>query len=114
MHEYPITMEIVRLAGEAAQRRNARRVKRIALVIGDYSGYVGESIAMYFDAIAKGTCCEGCQLAVTRVEPKTECERCGELFKRRPLSFECPHCGGQGRPTKIGTEFYIDYIEVEK
>lgn len=114
MHEYPITVEIIRLAREAAARQGADQVKRIALVIGDQSGYVGESVEMYFDAIAKGTCCEGCKLTITRVEPKTQCERCGKLFKRKPLSFDCPYCGGQGRPTKIGTEFYIDYIEVEK
>lgn len=114
MHEYPITLEIIRLAENAARDQGADKVELISLVIGDLSGYVGESVQLYFDEISKGTLCEGCKLKIERVEPKAQCAACGELFKRKLFSFECPHCGGEGHPTKIGTEFYIDYIEVEK
>ena len=41
------------------------------------------------------------------------CEKCGKLFKKQLLSFECPYCGGQGGPSEIGKEFYIDTIEIE-
>jgi len=68
---------------------------------------------MYFDEISKGTLCEGCALDIRRVKPKLECGVCGQLFERRPFSFECPSCGGEGHPTRIGTEFYIDTIEIE-
>jgi hydrogenase nickel incorporation protein HypA/HybF len=114
MHEYPVTLEIIRLAGNAARDEGADKVRLISLVIGDMSGYVGDSVQMYFDEISKGTSCEGCELKITRVEPKLKCASCGELFKRKPFSFDCPHCGGDGYPTNIGTEFYIDYIEVDK
>ena len=114
MHEYPITLEIIRIAEEAAKQKNAERVDKIALVIGDLSGYVGESVHMYFDEISKGTVCEGCRLEMTRVRPKVKCQSCGELFERKPFSFECPICGGTACPTKIGTEFYIDHIEVSR
>ena len=114
MHEYPVTLEIIRLAANAARDHGADSVKRISLVIGDMSGYVGDSVQMYFEEISKGTACEGCALNITRVEPRLRCASCGELFKRKPFSFACPHCGGDGQPTGIGTEFYIDSIEVEK
>ena len=114
MHEYPITLEIIRIAVETAKEKNAQRVDKIALVIGDLSGYVGESVHMYFDEISKGTACEGCRLEITRVKPKVKCTVCGEVFERKPFSFECPVCKGQAGPTSIGTEFYIDYIEVHR
>ena len=114
MHEYPITLEIIRIAEEAAKGKNAERVDKIALVIGDLSGYVGESVHMYFDEISKGTVCEGCCLEMTRIRPQVKCRSCGELFERKPFSFECPVCGGQAMPTKVGTEFYIDHIEVSR
>jgi hydrogenase nickel incorporation protein HypA/HybF len=114
MHEYPVTLEIIRLAEQAAKNQGADKVELISLVIGDLSGYVGDSVRMYFDVISKGTLCEGCELDIRRIETKLRCASCGELFKRRPYSFECPSCGGEGRPTDIGTEFYIDYIEVKK
>jgi hydrogenase nickel incorporation protein HypA/HybF len=83
-------------------------------VIGDLSGYVGESVHMYFDEISKGTLCEGCLLDIIRIKPKVQCRACGEIFERKLFSFACPRCGGEAGPTKIGTEFYIDYIEVAK
>lgn len=111
MHEYPITLEIIRIASQAAQKQKAGKVKKIALVIGDLSGYVGDSISLYFDEISKGTICEGCELEITRIKPKVQCGDCQKLFVRKPFSFECPDCGGEAHPTKIGTEFYIDHIE---
>ena len=36
-----------------------------------------------------------------------------ELFEKKLLSFDCPKCGGQGGPTDIGKEFYIESIEIE-
>jgi len=114
VHEYPITLEIIRIAVETAKEKNAQRVDKIALVIGDLSGYVGESVHMYFDEISKGTACEGCRLEITRVKPKVKCTSCGEVFERKPFSFECPVCKGHAGPTRIGTEFYIDHIEVHR
>ncbi len=111
MHELPATQEIVRLAENAARGQQANKVTKIALVIGDMSGYVGDSVRMYFDAVAKGTMCEGCELDIRRIKPMLRCEKCQTLFERKPFSFECPECSGEGHPTEIGNEFYIDYIE---
>lgn len=115
MHEYPITEQIVKIAEKHAAEASASRVTLIKLVVGDYSGFVGESIKMYFDLIAKDTLCEGADITFERVKPKVKCNVCGELFERKPLSFDCPkeNCNGLGEPTEIGKEFYIESIEVE-
>ena len=114
MHEYPITKRIIEIAEEHARREGAIRVLAVNLVVGDYSGFIGESISMYFDIISEGTLCEGARISVRRVEPRLRCRECGELFKRQPFSFECPLCKGDGMPTEIGKEFYIENIEIEK
>lgn len=113
MHEYPITLEIIRLAENAARGKNASKVGKIVLVIGDLSGYVGDSVQLYFDEISRGTLCDGAMLEIRRVRSQVQCADCGLLFERKPFSYECPSCGGEAHPTKIGTEFYIEYIEVE-
>ena len=113
MHEFPITEQIIKIAEEEARKANASRVAKITLVVGDYSGFIGESIQMYFDIISKGTLCDGAVIEIQRVKPKLQCSACGAYFERRPMSFECPECGGEGEPTEIGKEFYIDSIEVE-
>ena len=113
MHEYPITQQIVKLAVEKAEESNALRITRIGLVVGEMTGFVGDSIKMYFDAIAEGTLAEGAELHISYVKPKLVCTGCGEYFERLKFSFQCPHCNGKGIPTEIGKEFYIEEIEIE-
>jgi len=113
MHEYPVTLQIIKIAEKACLDADAESVKKIALVVGDQSGFIGESIDMYFNAISEGTLCEGAEIEIERIEAKVKCPACGELFKRRKMSFSCPKCGSVGGPTEIGKEFYIKEIEVE-
>ncbi len=112
MHEYPVTVQIVEIASETARKHHGR-VRGIHLVVGKDSGFVGESIQMYFDVVAEGTLCEGALLTVEGIRPKLRCESCGTLFERRAFSFRCPACGGDGEPTEIGKEFYIKSVELE-
>ena len=113
MHELPITQKIVKIADEHCRENGGSRVLKVNMVIGDYSGYVGEAIRTYFDIIAEGTLCEGASFEFTKVEPKLRCRQCGKLFKKQLLSFECPYCGGPGEKSEGGSEFYIDTIEIE-
>lgn len=113
MHEYPITSRIIQIAEEHAKKADACRVVSIDLVVGDYSGFIGDSISMYFDIISEGTLCEGAVLNIKKVSPMLQCRACGELFNKMPFSFECPKCKGEGGPTEIGKEFYIESIEIE-
>ncbi|MDF2484585.1 MAG: hydrogenase expression/synthesis HypA [Herbinix sp.] len=112
MHEYPITRRIIEIAQEFAIKNEADKVKVINLVVGDYSGYVASSIELYFDIIAEGSRCEHARLNIERVKPLLKCSLCEEYFERKPYSFSCPSCTGEGRPTEIGQEFYIRSIEV--
>ena len=112
MHEYPVTLEIVRMAEEAAKAKNGI-VKAIHLVVGEDSGFIGESIQMYFDIIAEGTLCDGAILTIKDIKPKMKCDVCGKLFERKRFSFTCPYCGGDGSPTDIGKEFYIESVDLE-
>ncbi|MFU0826207.1 MAG: Hydrogenase maturation factor HypA [Lachnoclostridium sp.] len=112
MHEYPITKRIIEIADEYAAKNNADQVKAINLVVGDYCGYVASSIELYFEIIAEGSLCEHARLNIERIKPKLKCSVCGKLFERKPFSFECPYCKGEGQPTEIGKEFYIKSIEI--
>lgn len=111
MHEFPITQQIIRIAENKAREAGASRVLAIRLVVGDQSGFIGDSIQMYFDVISEGTPCEGAVLTIEHVRPKLRCGGCGILFERKPFSFACPVCGADGMPTEIGKEFYIEHIE---
>lgn len=116
MHEYPITQQIIKIAEERAIASQARKVTRVTLVVGDLSGFIGDSIQLYFDVLSKGTLLEGAEIKIKTVRPLLKCESCGTYFERNLIkrSFECPNCGGNGIPSEIGKEFYIEDIEIEK
>jgi len=112
MHEYPVTLEIIRQAEEACRAQNGISVEEITLVAGEICGYLPESIELYFDIIAKGSLCEHTRLSFIRIPSKLKCTECGEHFLRKPFTFSCPSCGGVGEPTDIGREFYIESVEI--
>jgi len=110
MHEASLAEGIINTVVEHA---GGAKVQQIFLVIGESSGVMGESLSMYFDIYAENTLCEGATIEIEIVKPKLMCKACGELFVRKPFSFECT-CGGEGRPTDIGREFFIKSITVEE
>ncbi|MDR2355363.1 MAG: hydrogenase maturation nickel metallochaperone HypA [Clostridiales Family XIII bacterium] len=112
MHEYPITESIIKTAEKHGRKARASRVESITLVVGEQSGFIGDSIRMYFDSIAEGTLCAGAELIIKPVKAQLKCPACGTLFYREPLSFACPSCGADGGPTESGKEFYIESITV--
>jgi hydrogenase nickel incorporation protein HypA/HybF len=112
MHEYPITESIIKTAEKHGRKARASRVESITLVVGEQSGFIGDSIRMYFDIIAEGTLCAGAELIIKPVKARLKCPACGTLFYREPLSFACPACGADGGPTESGKEFYIESITV--
>ncbi|MDO4870269.1 MAG: hydrogenase maturation nickel metallochaperone HypA [Bacillota bacterium] len=113
MHELPVTQNIIKIAEEHCRENGGSRVLTVDLVIGEYSGYVGEAIQTYFDVITEGTLCEGAVCNVEKIQPKLRCNKCGRLFAKQLLTFDCPYCDGQGVATDIGKEFYIKSIEIE-
>ncbi len=113
MHEYHEAIHIIEHAIDEAKAQGKSKVTRINLVIGESSGYSGDSIAMHFEDAAKGTICEGAEIHVRPVKTMLRCPQCHELFVRKPFHFECPHCGTEGVPSEVGKEMSIESIEAE-
>ena len=113
MHELPLTEQIIKIAEQSCRENGGDRVTSIRLVIGEDSGFIGDSIQMYFDIISQGSLCEGATISMERIRPQLQCTQCGAHFYRTYLSFDCPDCGGQGRPTQIGKECYVDSVEIQ-
>ena len=116
MHEASAIESVVKIVAEEATKRGApgapRSVLAVHLVVGEVTGHMEDSLKFYFASLGKGTPAEGATLDVRYIKPQLKCSSCQKLFERRRFTFECPHCGGQGVMTKIGSEFYIDSIEL--
>lgn len=113
MHEYHEAIHIIEHAVEEAKKQGKSKVTKINLVIGESSGFSGDSIRMHFEDAAAGTICEGAEISVRPVKTMLRCPNCHELFVRRPFEFACPHCGTDGVPSEVGKEMSIESIEAE-
>ncbi len=113
MHEYGLTKRIVKIVNETAQKHGAVKVNAVHLVVGENTSIIPESVQMYFDMIAKDTAACGAKVSVRVIEAQMYCPRCHNNFKRPHFSFACPECGMLGSPTDIGSEFYVESVELE-
>ena len=101
MHEYPVTVQIVDIASETA-RKNKGRVRRIDLVVGEDSGFIGESIQMYFDVVAEGTLCEGAKLVIEGVKPQLRCDIAENCLSGNAFPFSVRFAVETGARRKLG------------
>ncbi len=113
MHDYHKAVDMVNFAKEKAEQLGKSKVTKINIVVGESSGYSADSICMYFKEVSEGTVCEGAEVNVKHVKSMLQCPNCGELYARKLMHYECPKCGTEGEPSKIGTEIEIEGIEAE-
>jgi hydrogenase nickel incorporation protein HypA/HybF len=113
MHELPVTQSILEIVEQHASQAGASRVRRITLRLGQWSGFVDDSIQFYFDMLSDGTLAEGATLCFERVPVHFVCRNCGEGFSPPEYDWRCPKCGSLGGEMTSGREFYVDSIEVE-
>ncbi len=113
MHEYHGAVEIIEHAEAHCKERGHSKVTKIQLVIGEASGYSFEVVKGYFEEASIGTMCEGAEVTVRKTDVMLRCPNCNELFVKKPLQYNCPHCGTPGNPTDAGKEMAIDFLETE-
>lgn len=113
MHEMALTEKILNIVLHEAEAHHAKKIKQIGIVLGDLSGVVSDSMAMYFELIAKGTIAEGAVLEFTREKARLYCNQCQSEYIKDPGDFLCPSCGSLGRFTDVGRECTVQNIEVE-
>ena len=113
MHELSVTEEILKIALEHARQAHADRVLRVDLVVGELTGFSGESIQFYFDLLSRGTEAEKAALSIKRIPTRARCRACQEEFSPDGMNWACPRCGDLMEEVVSGKEFYVHSIEVE-
>jgi hydrogenase nickel incorporation protein HypA/HybF len=113
LHEYSITEEIVNIVSKRAEEENLRNVTEITVVVGDRTGFIGDSIRLYFEVLSEGKICENAHIKIIPIKTQFKCNSCRKNYEKTK-NFLCPFCNSEGKPTKIGTEFYIKEISGQK
>ena len=126
MHELSLSSAIV---GTVERHADGRRVTVVSMRIGALRQVVPDSLAFYFEIVARGTVCEGARLDHEAVDALLRCPDCDREWDPAaspvashggPLdaipalpSFRCPECGNGGAEVLSGGEFEVESIDVE-
>ena len=111
MHELSIASAII---DTAARHADGRRVSVVHVRAGELRQVVPESLAFYFEHVARETLCEGARLELEVIPARLLCEACEHDWRLDEAVFRCPRCGaGEVRVTS-GEELEVESIEIEE
>jgi hydrogenase nickel incorporation protein HypA/HybF len=111
VHELAVAGAVI---DTAERHASGRQVTVVRLRLGELRQVVPESLAFYFEHVARGTLCEGAALEYEVIAASLGCGACGASFALETASFRCPQCGGADVTIQAGNELEVESIEVEE
>lgn len=113
MHELGIMSGVMESVQQAASNAGADRVLKISLSVGEMTEAIEDALRFAFEALSEGTNCEGAELEITMIPPKSICLECGLKYEHDRFHMLCPECGSAFSELLQGKELRIDSIEVD-
>lgn len=113
MHEVAIMSEALRMAEDAAKSAGAKRILKLRLRIGPFSGVVQEAMQFAFDVVIRDTMAAGATLEIERVPAACWCAACQAEFECEDFLNECPRCRNLSGELRRGRELEIASVELE-
>jgi len=102
LHEFSVTSQIVESVLAEAEKRKAKKVAEVHLVIGKLTFLGLEQVRFAYEVLSKGTILEGSKLVIEEQEGVVKCNHCGYeggfKYEDDPLyhvplpSLKCPKC----------------------
>ncbi|TCS78965.1 hydrogenase maturation nickel metallochaperone HypA [Pectinatus cerevisiiphilus] len=113
MHEMAMAQGVMEIVEDYAQKSKAKKVCTVALLIGEMTGVVPESLEFCFKAVAKGTVAEDAKIKLTNVPLMGHCNNCGNEWHIENYNFFCPQCSSAKVDIISGRELRVEYLEVD-
>jgi len=121
VHEFSITSQVVQSVLAEAEKREAKKITEVNLVIGKLTFLGLEQVQFAYEALTKGTIAEGSKLVIEEQEGFVKCSNCGYQggfkYEDDPLyhvpvpTLKCPECSGTVNIT-AGKECTIKNIKM--
>jgi hydrogenase nickel incorporation protein HypA/HybF len=103
VHEFSVTSQIVQNVLTEAEKRKAKKVTAVYLVIGKLTFLGLEQVRFAYEVLTKDTIMEGSKLVIEEQEGVVKCSHCGYeggfKYEDDPLyhvpmpTLKCPQCG---------------------
>lgn len=113
MHEATVAASLIEIIKAESAKQNARPIAA-KISCGVLNAVNDESLVFAFEAIAKGTICEGLKLQIEHKPMQARCLSCGQLSEFHVHRQTCPHCSSNDLELLPDAELVLDEIEFEK
>jgi hydrogenase nickel incorporation protein HypA/HybF len=111
MHELALSTAIVNTVVKHAEDR---RVSLVSLRVGALRQVVPDSLAFYFEIVARDSVCEGARLEQELIPARLRCRTCAHEWQVEWAAFRCPACDSADVEVQSGEEFEVESIEIEE
>lgn len=113
MHETMVAQSLLAAISSESAKVGARPVAA-KVSCGKLYTINEEALQFAFEALAKGTPCEGVRVSVQQIEPRAKCRDCGEQFEPDIESPGCPACGSERFELLPDAPMLLEEIEFEE
>ena len=112
MHETMAAQSILSAISAEAQKLNAKPISA-KISCGQLNALNDEVMHFAFEAIAKGSVCEGIKLEIVHVPLRATCQRCGIAFDFDIYSPSCSCCASNDFQISPDAPIILEEIEFE-
>ena len=113
MHETSIAKNLLNIILSKANENKARKITRITVRLGEFSGINQDSLKFAFNNMTKDTIAKDSVIIIKQIPLLGSCRKCQKKFKINKTEFKCPNCGSLDLDIISGEDIYIDNIEIE-
>lgn len=113
MHETVIAQSLMEAILQEAEKRHATPI-RAKMSCGELNAVNDEVLSFAFDAIARGTPCEGMKLEVQHKTLQARCRVCDRTFAVKMSDPRCPDCKGEDFELLPDAPLILEEIEFEE
>lgn len=112
MHELSLCKRIIEIIEETLASLPGKKVKRIALEIGELVGIDQDTLLFSFDVVTQGTVVQGALVDVITVPGRAKCEVCQQITHLHRYGDNCKTCGNSLLTVLDGNELRVKSMEV--
>lgn len=113
MHEATVAQSLMDAILEEADKQRARPV-RAKMSCGELNKINDDVLSFAFEAVAKGTLCEGMMLQIEHKPLQARCRTCGGTFVVDISNARCPDCQREDFELLPDAPLILDEIEFER
>ena len=112
MHETMIAESLFATISEEATKQNAKPIGA-KISCGTFNTISDEILCFAFEAIAKGTPCEGMKLEIEHKSIQGRCKKCSQSFGVELSHPRCPKCSSEDFELLPDAPLLLEEIEFE-